>query len=115
MNPTFQTIAEPARYRTLYALRLLSTCALLIFSIAPALAQESQDDDVVRVNTDLVVVNITVTDGAGKYARGLKRADFQLMEDGREQAISAFSAESTPFAAVVLLDFSGSMEKQVSW
>jgi Ca-activated chloride channel family protein len=77
-------------------------------------AQEIQDDDVLRVNTDLVVVNVTVTDAAGKYARGLKRTNFTLTEDGREQAVSSFSAETTPFAAVVLLDFSGSMENRVS-
>jgi Ca-activated chloride channel family protein len=74
----------------------------------------TQDDEVLRVNTDLVVVNVTVQDAAGKYARGLRRADFKLLEDGREQTISSFSAEETPFAAAVLLDFSGSMEKRVS-
>ena len=74
----------------------------------------SQDDEVLRVNTDLVVVNVTVQDADGKYARGLRRADFKLLEDGREQTISSFSAEETPYAAAVLLDFSGSMERRVS-
>jgi VWFA-related protein len=87
----------------------------LLFAADTALAQDSQDDDdVVRVNTDLVVVNVTVFDGVGKYARGLHRSDFKLMEDGQEQTISSFGAEETPFAAAVLLDFSGSMEKRVS-
>lgn len=67
-----------------------------------------------RVNTDLVVVNVTVQDAAGKYARGLRRADFKLLEDGREQTLYSFSAEETPYAAAVLLDFSGSMEKRVT-
>lgn len=88
--------------------------ALLITFSIPVQAQDAQDDDVVRVNTDLVVVNVTVTDASGKYARGLRRADFKLMEDGKEQTLSSFSAEETPFAAVVLLDFSGSMENRVS-
>jgi VWFA-related protein len=89
--------------------------ASLLFAADTASAQDSQDDDdVVRVNTDLVVVNVTVFDGAGKYARGLHRSDFKLMEDGQEQTISTFGAEETPFAAAVLLDFSGSMEKRVS-
>ena len=87
--------------------------ALLLFLPTPALAQDD-DGEVVRVNTDLVVVNVTVTDGAGKYVRGLKRDDFKLAEDGREQTISTFGAEETPFAAAVLLDFSGSMDKRVS-
>ena len=85
-----------------------------LFLSAPARAQDEDDGDVVRVNTDLVVVNVTVTDGSGKYARGLRAADFKLLEDGREQKVSSFGAEETPFAAAVLLDFSGSMEKRVS-
>ncbi|MDT4955892.1 MAG: Ca-activated chloride channel [Acidobacteriota bacterium] len=86
---------------------------LYIFLLVPIQAQQPQDDDVLRVNTDLVVVNVTVTDASGKYARGLRRADFKLMEDGKDQVISNFSAEETPFAAVVLLDFSGSMENRM--
>ncbi|HEX8919843.1 MAG TPA: VWA domain-containing protein [Pyrinomonadaceae bacterium] len=88
---------------------------MVSFLFASAAAQQSQDDDdVLRVNTDLVVVNVTVADGSGKYARGLRLADFKLLEDGREQKISSFGSEETPFAAAVLLDFSGSMEKRVS-
>ena len=101
------------RKPSLYSLAAL--LALLLILSAPALAQDDGDDgDVLRVNTDLVVVNVTVTDGAGKYVRGLKRADFKLAEDGREQTISTFGAEETPFAAAVLLDFSGSMDRRVS-
>ncbi len=89
----------------------------IFLSFSSAYAQQSQDDDddVVRVNTDLVVINVTVTDAGGKYARGLRRADFTLLEDGREQKLSSFGAEETPFAAAVLLDFSGSMEKRISF
>jgi Ca-activated chloride channel family protein len=88
--------------------------ALLYISfLVPIQAQQSQEDDVLRVNTDLVVVNVTVTDASGKYARGLRRSDFKVMEDGKDQVISNFSAEETPFAAVVLLDFSGSMENRM--
>jgi VWFA-related protein len=97
---------------SLYGFVALLTISLLF---ASAQAQGSKDDDeVLRVNTDLVVVNVTVADAAGKYARGLRLADFKLLEDGREQKISSFGAEETPFAAAVLLDFSGSMEKRVS-
>jgi Ca-activated chloride channel family protein len=106
------------RKRIVIGPSLHKVAALLIICLSLALtisAQESEDDDdVVRVNTDLVVVNVTVTDSSGKYARGLRRADFKLLEDGREQTISSFGAEETPFAAAVLLDFSGSMEKRVS-
>ena len=77
----------------------------------------SQDDDVVRVNTDLVVLNVTVTDAAGQYVPGLKLADFKVFEDGKEipaQLISSFSVHEAPFASVVLLDTSTSMEVRLS-
>jgi len=74
----------------------------------------AEQDDVVRVSTDLVVVNVTVLDKNGKFVPGLKRADFQIFEDGAPQRISTFSAEETPFAAAILLDTSGSMESRLT-
>jgi Ca-activated chloride channel family protein len=97
-----------------------------IAGVASQSAQEFQDqkpaasptpeepDDVVRVTTDLVVVNVTVLDKNGKFVTGLKRADFQIFEDGAAQRVSGFSAEETPFAAAILLDTSGSMESRLT-
>jgi Ca-activated chloride channel family protein len=75
---------------------------------------DSQDEDVVRVSTDLVVLNATVLDKNGKFVSGLKRADFQVLEDGQQQTISSFSTEETPFAAAILLDISGSMDSRLT-
>lgn len=75
---------------------------------------QDQDDDVVRVNTDLVVLNATVLDKDGKFVPGLKRTDFQIFEDGAGQKLTTFTAEETPFAAAVLLDTSGSMETRLT-
>jgi Ca-activated chloride channel family protein len=75
---------------------------------------QDQDDDVVRVNTELVVLNATVLDKNGKFVPGLKRADFQIFEDGNEQKLVSFTAEETPFAAAILLDTSGSMETRLT-
>jgi len=71
-------------------------------------------DDVIKVSTDLVVVNATVLDKEGKFVPRLKRTDFQIFEDGAEQKIASFSAEETPFAAAILLDTSGSMETRLT-
>jgi Ca-activated chloride channel family protein len=68
----------------------------------------------VRVESDLVILNVTVTDRQGRYVHKLARTDFKVLEDGREQAINFFSVEETPFAAAILLDTSGSMENRVS-
>jgi Ca-activated chloride channel homolog len=82
-------------------------------SLKPSAAQD-QDDDVVRVSTELVVLNATVLDKDGKFVSGLKRTDFQVFEDGAEQKLAGFTAEETPFAAAILLDTSGSMETRLS-
>jgi Ca-activated chloride channel homolog len=92
----------------------LLICALLSVSIE-VLSQ--QDDEVVRVNTELVVLNVTVTDKAGEYVPGLRLSDFKVFEDGKEvppTLISNFSVHESPFASVVLLDTSGSMESRLS-
>ena len=91
---------------------------LLVILCLNAVAVFAQDDDdVVRVNTDLVVLNVTVTDKAGQYVKGLKASDFKVYEDGVEvkpEMIANFSLQESPYAAVVLLDSSGSMEARFS-
>jgi Ca-activated chloride channel family protein len=103
------------RHTSFHATALL---ALLIATLlCPPTLQSQQDDDVVRVNTDLVVLNVTVTDKAGQYVPGLKLSDFKVFEDGKEvtpQLISSFSMHESPFASVVLLDTSSSMENRLS-
>ena len=89
--------------------------AILFLNVSVVCAQD--DDDVVRVNTDLVVLNLTVTDKAGQYVKALKKTDFKIYEDGVEvtpDMISSFSMHESPYAAVVLLDSSGSMEARFS-
>lgn len=93
---------------------ILFLLAILSTSFVVAVAQ---DDDVIRVNTDLVVLNVTVTDKAGQYVKGLKASDFKVFEDGvevRSNMIASFSLQESPYAAVVLLDSSGSMEARFS-
>ena len=84
--------------------------ALLFITTLTTLAQ---DDDVIRTTTDNVVLNVTVTDKSGQYVKGLKASDFKVYEDGVEvkpEAVASFSLQESPYAAVVLLDSSGSME-----
>lgn len=90
---------------------------LFCIPLTTSLAVAQQDDDVVRVSTDLVILNITVTDKAGQYVPGLKMSDFTIFEDGKQipaELISSFSLHESPFASVVLLDTSGSMETRLS-
>lgn len=93
---------------------ILFLVSVLFGNVAVVVAQ---DDDVIRTNTDLVVLNVTVTDKAGQYVKGLKAPDFKVYEDGVEVALdmmAGFSVQESPYAAVVLLDSSGSMEARFS-
>lgn len=53
--------------------------------------QKPQEDETIRIETELVQFEITVTDKQGKLIRDLKREDFELKEDGKIQEISYFS------------------------
>src|ERR1041385_1085943 len=101
---------------------LLIAGLLLLSVISPTVQSQNppqtnasdQDDDVVRVTTELVVLNATVIGQDGKFLRGLKAGDFHVFEDGVEQKLASFGAEETPFAAAILLDTSGSMESRLT-
>ena len=69
----------------------------------------AQDVPVFRASTDVVVVPVTVTDGSGRFVRGLTADQFEILDDGSPRAITQFSAERVPVSLGILLDISGSM------
>ena len=84
---------------------------VLCFFATPVSAQ---DDDIIKVESSLVILNTTITDAKGLPVFGLKQNQFKVFEDGQEQKIDFFEAEKTPFAAAILIDTSGSMEARMS-
>ena len=112
---TRRFLSASPRHRVSVSVCLPFLLVILCFNAVAVVAQD--DDDVVRVNTELVVLNITVTDKAGQYVKALKKSDFKIYEDGVEiqpNTIASFSLQESPYAAVVLLDSSGSMEARFS-
>lgn len=106
-----------SRRKRTFGFTLLQTLLISVILSGSNESSAQQDDDVVRVNTELVVLNVTVTDKAGEYVPGLRLSDFKVYEDGREvpiTVISNFGVHESPFASVVLLDTSGSMESRLS-
>lgn len=81
----------------------------------PVVAPLPEDkDEIYRVDTDLVLVDATVTDATGRPVRGLQAQDFKLYEDGIERPLAFFNVErrggaKRPVAVVFALDTSGSM------
>lgn len=97
----------------------MKTSLIILSAIVAVLCFQSniraqKDDDVITVNSSIVVMNATITDASGKAVEGIGQKFFKVFEDGIEQEIVSFSSEETPFAAVILLDTSGSMEERVT-
>lgn len=93
--------------------RTLLSGAAILFFCAAAFAQ-NDDEEIVRVETQLVGFEVTVSDRGGKPVRGLEAKDFKIYEDGIERQIDFFEPvkrenASRPLSIVFALDISGSM------
>jgi Ca-activated chloride channel family protein len=76
---------------------------------APTTGPEEVDaGDVIRVNTTLVTLPVSVMDRDGKYIPNLRKEDFRLWEDGVEQNVAFFASVDKPFSVVLMIDTSGS-------
>ena len=103
--------------------RLASLCALLLFAGFAAMAQERplnpsvdsnpQHPASLKVDVELVLVPVTVTDGESRYVSGLEPGNFQLWEDNVEQEILHVSTEDVPISVGIILDVSGSMKDKL--
>ncbi|MGB9197666.1 MAG: VWA domain-containing protein [Terriglobales bacterium] len=71
--------------------RPLGLLALLSLSLSFA---QNQEEYTFHAESDLVLVNVTVRDKSGNFVRGLKPADFTILEDNKPQKISSFDIEN---------------------
>jgi Ca-activated chloride channel family protein len=77
----------------------------------------TEPQEVIKIDSDLVPLDVTVTDAKGRLVRNLKKEDFKLYEDGIERPIASFNVEKIegvprPAAIVFALDLSGSMSPE---
>jgi VWFA-related protein len=94
--PTFSPVSAPAKE-----------------SSGTSLDEKKEDDevgpgDVVRIDTSLVSVPVSVLDRNGRFIGNLTREDFKVYEDGVEQKVAFFEPTEKPFTVALLLDTSGS-------
>jgi len=77
---------------------------------APSLdAQEVDEGDVVRVDSQLATLNLSVIDReTNRGVVGLTQSDFRLFENGTPQQILQFDSSSAPFDLLLVIDLSGS-------
>src|SRR2546428_3906420 len=124
-------LSQPQGLVSSRMLRALSLCFLILASVCLSplsglaqetkterprrvLPQEAEPQDIIKIDTDLVPVDVMVTDAGGRPVRNLRKEDFKLYEDGVERPIDSFNVERVegaprPAAIVFALDLSGSM------
>src|SRR5687767_15911358 len=70
--------------------------------------EEVEAGGVIKVETTLVTLPVSVTDRNGRYIPNLRKEDFRLWEDGVEQDVAFFASVDKPFSVVLMIDTSGS-------
>jgi len=83
-------------------------------TLASAQQQPQVQDEVIKIDVDLVNVLCSVRDKKGAYIRDLVKEDFTLTEDGKQQDIRYFSRETDlPLTLGLLVDVSKSQENLI--
>ena len=103
----------------MHTLHHITLLVLLALSCATVPAQQKpatteQDVEVLRINTNLVTVPVSVADRQGRFIAGLQEAQFHLYENGVEQKIAFFDNAESPFTVALLLDTSDSTRSRLA-
>lgn len=81
---------------------------LILLLICGFSGVSAQTDDVIKVDSSIVRLNVGVVDGRGRPQTSLNKDSFTVYEDGVKQSIVGFAPTIAPFSVVMLLDMSGS-------
>ncbi|HEX8287640.1 MAG TPA: VWA domain-containing protein [Pyrinomonadaceae bacterium] len=122
MNKKIKTSSDDISFKKRFAeflpptirLRLKIAAVLLLCFIVlsnPVSAQDTNDDAPIKVDTLLLTIPLTVSDGKGRNVPGLKKGNFTIFENGEEQDIELFLNEEAPMNVAILLDTSYSTKK----
>jgi len=76
-------------------------------------AAKAHPGALIRMNVDMVLVPITVTDPMNRLVTGLEKEDFQIYENNGEQKIASFASEDAPVSIGIIFDLSGSMTSKL--
>jgi Ca-activated chloride channel homolog len=72
--------------------------------------EEVDAGDVIKVNTTLITIPVSVMDRDGRYVPNLQKEEFRVWEDGVEQDVAFFQSVDKPFSVVLMLDTSPSTQ-----
>lgn len=88
----------------------------LAAAIAASVGAQQPDtgQTVFRTGTNIVALNVTVTDPKKQFVSGLTQGDFAVFEDGVQQQVSFFEAHDVPVDRILLIDTSSSMRDRMA-
>src|SRR5882672_6276797 len=109
-----------ARFRAL----ILAACALIAASAfsqgqgpvqppKPSEEPKIKPGEGIKIDVNLALVNVTVTDPLNRLVTGLDKENFRVFEDGTEQEVVNMSSEDVPVSIGLIFDMSGSMSDKV--
>ena len=76
-------------------------------------ATTDSDEEVLKVETNLIKIPVTVANRSGSYVPSLSKQNFQVYEDGKLQEIAYFGTSDQPFTAILLIDVSDSTSLKI--
>ena len=71
------------------------------------------DDEVVRVDTQLVTIPVSIIDRRGNLVADLEQSNFKIFENGVEQEVAYFSTTEQPFTVILMIDVSPSTKFKI--
>ncbi|MGE5360292.1 MAG: VWA domain-containing protein [Bacteroidales bacterium] len=86
----------------------VGTSGTLVTPVAPA-----PSGTTFKSATELVALNVTVTDGRDRFVKGLTKDDFAVFEDGVPQELTFFAANQVPLDLAIMIDTSASMTDKI--
>src|SRR5207248_6972267 len=105
---------QPRRLQSRYDVGVMAPCFRLTLAALLLLTGTLVAQPPLRVDVNLVLVPVTVTDHKGQIISGLDRSRFRVFEEGVPQPIASFSSEDLPASVGLVLDVSGSMKHQLA-
>lgn len=79
----------------------------------PSATPPADDGEIIKVETNLVTMPVSVLDRDGRFIAGLQKNDFKIFENGTEQKVDYFQSVEQPFTVIMLLDVSPSTQFKI--
>lgn len=102
------------KYVVIFTLALIADFSAQAQQLSYREPPPPENRPILRVDTNLVLVPVTVTDNRGAVVPNLNRSDFTLTEDKQHQEIISFSHETAPVSVGIVVDLSGSMVNKIA-